>query len=126
MGECCYALAKAFHPECFVCAKCKQKIGSGQFHLEDGMPYCPKDYQAMFAQKCAGCDFPIEAGDQFFEAINQFYHVECFTCTVNKFIFFFFSSCQWHKIYSIFLLIVNKLNLTFTTRTKLNKETNSN
>lgn len=82
MGECCNALEKSFHPECFTCSHCKQKLGSGTFHIEDGQPYCPKDFQALFAQKCAGCDFPIEAGDQFFEAINQLWHCECFTCQV--------------------------------------------
>lgn len=80
MGECCNALEKSFHPECFTCAHCRQKLGSGTFHIEDGLIYCPKDFQALFAQKCAGCDFPIEAGDQFFEAINQLWHCECFTC----------------------------------------------
>lgn len=80
MGECCNALEKTFHPECFVCAACKQKIGSGSFHLEDGAPYCEKDYVKLFSTKCAGCDFPIEAGDKFFEALSQNWHVECFTC----------------------------------------------
>lgn len=80
MGECSHALDKSFHPECFVCVHCKVKLGSGTFHMEDGQPYCPKDFAALFAQKCAGCEFPIEAGDQFFEAINQLWHCECFTC----------------------------------------------
>jgi len=80
MGECCNALEKSFHPECFTCTHCKTKLGSGTFHIEDGQPYCPKCFQNLFAQKCAGCDFPIEAGDQFFDAINQLWHCECFTC----------------------------------------------
>jgi len=83
MGECSYALEKSFHPECFVCVHCKVKLGSGTFHMEDGLPYCPKDFAALFAQKCTGCEFPIEAGDQFFEAINQLWHCECFTCQVS-------------------------------------------
>ena len=37
MGECVYALDKAFHPECFTCAHCKIKLGSGKFHMEDGL-----------------------------------------------------------------------------------------
>lgn len=80
MGECTNALEKSFHPECFVCHHCKTKLGHGTFHMEDGHPYCPKDFAALFAQKCAGCEFPIEAGDNFYEAINQLWHVECFTC----------------------------------------------
>lgn len=61
----------------------KQPIGSNSFHLEDGIPYCSKDYAALFSTKCAGCEFPIEAGDKFTEAMGQNYHVECFTCTVS-------------------------------------------
>lgn len=69
--------------------KSKQAIGSGSFHLEDGKPYCIRDFNALFSTKCAGCEFPIEAGDKFVEAFNQKYHVECFTCAV-RFIFLFF------------------------------------
>ncbi len=82
LADCCNALDKHFHPECFVCAACKQKIGTGSFHLEDGAPYCEKDYTKLFSTKCVGCDFPIEAGDKFFEALSQNWHVECFTCQV--------------------------------------------
>lgn len=59
-----------------------KKIGSGGFHVEDGLPYCIQDYNQLFSSKCAGCKFPIEAGDQFVEALNENWHVECFTCTV--------------------------------------------
>ncbi|CAF0747191.1 unnamed protein product [Brachionus calyciflorus] len=81
LGECCYALEKTYHSECFVCAKCKQTIGSGNFHIEDGVPYCERDFNALFSTKCAGCQFPIEAGDKFVEALIEKWHVECFICT---------------------------------------------
>lgn len=60
----------------------KQKIGSGSFHIEDGVIYCSKDFAAMFSVKCAGCEFPIEPLDKFFEALGQKYHTECFICSV--------------------------------------------
>lgn len=100
MQECCNALEKTFHPECFVCAACKQKIGSGSFHLEDGAPYCEKDYVKLFSTKCAGCDFPIEAGDKFFEALSQNWHVECFTCQVIDHF-----NIKFYLLYYLLLLI---------------------
>ncbi|RNA14513.1 LIM domain-binding 3-like isoform X1, partial [Brachionus plicatilis] len=80
LAECCSALDKTYHPECFCCAN-KQKIGSGSFHIEDGMVYCERDFSALFSVKCSGCQFPIEAGDKFLEAINEKWHVECFICS---------------------------------------------
>lgn len=73
-----------FHTINFV-VKSKQIIGNGKFHIEDGMIYCSKDFAAMFSVKCAGCEFPIEPLDKFFEAIGQKWHSECFICAVNKF-----------------------------------------
>ena len=61
----------------------KVPIGSSTFHMEDGKPYCPKDYRTLFSTKCASCAFPIEANDHFLEAIGQNWHVECFNCAVR-------------------------------------------
>lgn len=36
----------------------------------------------MFQEKCTACDFPIEPGDKYLEAMGGIYHVECFTCSV--------------------------------------------
>lgn len=80
-GECCYALERAFHPTCFACAACKKALNNDNFHLEDGAPYCVQCFEKLFSTKCAGCDFPIEAGDRFVEALKQVWHVDCFTCT---------------------------------------------
>ena len=37
----------------------------------------------MFQAKCTGCDFPIEPGDKYLEAMGGTYHAECFTCSVS-------------------------------------------
>lgn len=55
------------------------------------MPYCVRDFNALFSTKCAGCEFPIEAGDKFLEAINQKWHVECFICSVSFFSYLIYS-----------------------------------
>lgn len=40
------------------------------------------DYRRMFQAKCTSCEFPIEPGDKYLEAMGGTYHVECFSCSV--------------------------------------------
>ncbi|XP_009990883.1 PREDICTED: LIM domain-binding protein 3 [Tauraco erythrolophus] len=82
MGEVMHALKQTWHTTCFVCAACKMPFGNSLFHMEDGEPYCEKDYIALFSTKCHGCDFPVEAGDKFIEALGHTWHDTCFICAV--------------------------------------------
>lgn len=41
------------------------------------------DYYTMFGTNCHGCDFPIEAGDKFLEALGFTWHDTCFVCAVR-------------------------------------------
>ncbi|KFO81031.1 LIM domain-binding protein 3, partial [Cuculus canorus] len=82
MGEVMHALRQTWHTSCFVCAACKKPFGNSLFHMEDGEPYCEKDYVALFSTKCHGCDFPVEAGDKFIEALGHTWHDTCFICAV--------------------------------------------
>ncbi|XP_005509559.2 LIM domain-binding protein 3 isoform X7 [Columba livia] len=82
MGEVMHALRQTWHTTCFVCAACKMPFGNSLFHMEDGEPYCEKDYIALFSTKCHGCDFPVEAGDKFIEALGHTWHDTCFICAV--------------------------------------------
>uniref|UniRef100_A0A4W5KUL4 LIM zinc-binding domain-containing protein n=4 Tax=Salmoninae TaxID=504568 RepID=A0A4W5KUL4_9TELE len=34
----------------------------------------------MFGTKCHGCDFKIDAGDRFLEALGYSWHDTCFVC----------------------------------------------
>jgi len=81
IGEVVNAMKNTFHMGCFLCCQCHQPIGTGSFHNEDGKIYCPKDWAAMFQTKCYGCQFPIEPGDRWVEALNQNWHSECFNCS---------------------------------------------
>nr|XP_022313536.1 PDZ and LIM domain protein 5-like isoform X3 [Crassostrea virginica] len=81
VGECVNALQKTYHPSCFICYQCKQPIGGNQFHLEEGHPYCENDWRQMFQTMCKGCDFPIEPGDHWVEAMGNNFHSECFNCS---------------------------------------------
>lgn len=38
----------------------------------------------MFGTNCHGCDFPIEAGDKFLEALGVKWHDTCFVCAVRR------------------------------------------
>jgi hypothetical protein len=69
--------------------------------LEDGVPYCIRDFNALFSTKCVGCEFPIEAGDKFLEALNAKYHVECFTCSVRFLRFLNYQYIEINKLFKI-------------------------
>jgi len=82
IGDTVNALDKTWHPACFVCAECGCAISSGAFHVEDGLPYCMKDWQRLFQTKCTGCTYPVEPGDKWIEALDANWHSECFVCGV--------------------------------------------
>uniref|UniRef100_A0A3B1JBL8 PDZ and LIM domain 5b n=1 Tax=Astyanax mexicanus TaxID=7994 RepID=A0A3B1JBL8_ASTMX len=82
LGEVINALKQTWHVHCFLCTSCQQPIRNNTFHLEDGLAYCERDYYALFGTSCHGCDFPIEAGDKFLEALGFTWHDTCFVCSV--------------------------------------------
>ncbi|XP_039533182.1 PDZ and LIM domain protein 5-like isoform X2 [Pimephales promelas] len=82
LGEVINALKQTWHVQCFLCASCQQPIRNNTFHMEDGQPYCETDYYTLFGTGCHGCDFPIEAGDKFLDALGFTWHDTCFVCAV--------------------------------------------
>ncbi|XP_076842694.1 PDZ and LIM domain protein 7 isoform X2 [Brachyhypopomus gauderio] len=81
-GEIMHALKMTYHVQCFVCAACKAPIRNQAFYMEEGEPYCERDYEKMFGTKCHGCDFKIDAGDRFLEALGYSWHDTCFVCAL--------------------------------------------
>jgi len=81
-GDCLLAINKQYHPECFVCTHCKKVFANTSFYLEDGLPYCERDWNELFTTKCVACNHPIEAGDRWVEALNNSFHSQCFKCTM--------------------------------------------
>uniref|UniRef100_A0A915HFT7 LIM zinc-binding domain-containing protein n=1 Tax=Romanomermis culicivorax TaxID=13658 RepID=A0A915HFT7_ROMCU len=77
------ALQHQWHPECFKCAKCQQIIGNKLFFYQNSSIFCEKDWNQLFTAKCVKCQFPIETGDRFVEALGQSYHADCFSCSLN-------------------------------------------
>nr|XP_025861968.1 PDZ and LIM domain protein 7 isoform X4 [Vulpes vulpes]XP_025861974.1 PDZ and LIM domain protein 7 isoform X4 [Vulpes vulpes] len=82
-GEIMHALKMTWHVHCFTCAACKTPIRNRAFYMEEGAPYCERDYEKMFGTKCRGCDFKIDAGDRFLEALGFSWHDTCFVCAVS-------------------------------------------
>lgn len=62
-------------------------IGSGhhgQFILCIYLSLSLKDFYNLFGTGCHGCEFPIEAGDKFLEALGYTWHDTCFVCAVSE------------------------------------------
>ncbi|XP_009877006.1 PREDICTED: PDZ and LIM domain protein 7-like, partial [Apaloderma vittatum] len=81
-GEVMHALKMTWHVQCFTCTACKTPIRNRAFYMEEGQPYCERDYEKMFGTKCRGCDFKIDAGDRFLEALGFSWHDTCFVCAI--------------------------------------------
>ncbi|CAJ1058129.1 PDZ and LIM domain protein 7 isoform X2 [Xyrichtys novacula] len=81
-GEIMHALKMTYHVQCFKCAACKNPIRNQAFYMEEGEPYCERDFEKMFGTKCHGCDFKIDAGDRFLEALGYSWHDTCFVCAL--------------------------------------------
>uniref|UniRef100_A0A3Q3G4D3 Filamin binding LIM protein 1 n=2 Tax=Labrus bergylta TaxID=56723 RepID=A0A3Q3G4D3_9LABR len=82
------ALERAYHPSCFTCATCKQKIGEQPFAQgEVGEVYCLPDYYRKYAPKCNACNqliIPKEDGTDSYnvECLGHAYHEKCYRCEV--------------------------------------------
>lgn len=80
VGEMMSAMQQKFHTNCFICIKCHLQIPGGYFRIVDGDLYCERDWSIMFQTKCCGCQFPIEDGDLWVDAVSRMWHSDCFKC----------------------------------------------
>ncbi|XP_074600391.1 Z band alternatively spliced PDZ-motif protein 52 isoform X6 [Brevipalpus obovatus] len=80
--DCLVAIDKHWHPSCFACGHCQRPIGSAQFYMEDGRQHCESCWNQLYTTKCIACNFPIEPGDRWVEALNNNYHSQCFRCSI--------------------------------------------
>ncbi len=53
-----------FHPNCFTCVKCNNKLDINGFYAHEGAPYCADCYNSAFLPKCAHCNQPINGVTQ--------------------------------------------------------------
>ncbi|XP_078736328.1 LIM and senescent cell antigen-like-containing domain protein 1 [Lampetra fluviatilis] len=67
-----------FHPACFVCAQCFQRLPKGLFFEFDGRMYCERDFMVLYAPCCTLCgEFVI---GRVIRAMNSAWHPACFRC----------------------------------------------
>ncbi|CAH1246139.1 LDB3 [Branchiostoma lanceolatum] len=71
-----------FCKTCFLCAKCNCQLDPNGYHLWEGAQICDICFAKTMSTKCTACDFPIEPGDRWLEALNVAWHTECFCCAV--------------------------------------------
>ncbi|KAL3307470.1 hypothetical protein Ciccas_014013 [Cichlidogyrus casuarinus] len=78
------ALGMPYHPGCFVCSVCSQRLDTCPFTVDvQGKPHCLADFHRKYAPRCAACGKPItpEQGSQEARRVvvgDANYHLECF------------------------------------------------
>ncbi|XP_068964145.1 leupaxin isoform X1 [Petaurus breviceps papuanus] len=72
------AMDQTWHPEHFFCFHCGEVFNEEGFHEKDKKPYCRKDFLAMFAPRCGGCNRPVL--ENYLSAMDAVWHPECFVC----------------------------------------------
>lgn len=78
LGEIIQAMGKTFHPEHWVCYKCRDPLGTRSFYEVNEQPFCENCFQSSFCPKCAHCQLPVM--DRCIAALGQKWHVEHFVC----------------------------------------------
>jgi len=81
-GQYIQALDQAWHPDHFVCSECSNPFPGNQFRKHNTKPYCDSCFGRLFSEKCAKCQKQIDG--PVFEAMDQKFHLECFTCTAGN------------------------------------------
>ncbi|XP_018333718.1 transforming growth factor beta-1-induced transcript 1 protein-like [Agrilus planipennis] len=76
------ALDVTWHEDCFACTICKKPLTGTSFAEKDGNPFCEKDYNEHFADRCKDCGKPIT--DQAIIALDAKWHQKCFKCLKCK------------------------------------------
>ena len=59
LGKMITAMNRPWHIEHFACVQCNKELSTSAFYGYNGKPYCERDYQEMFAPRCAYCNGAI-------------------------------------------------------------------
>jgi len=68
-----------FHPKCFVCADCKNPLGTAKYYIIGGKNYC-EQCRYKYLEKCTKCDKVIENETVRPKGSGKPYHTDCFCC----------------------------------------------
>jgi len=70
-----------YHPECFVCHKCRGSLKGKACHTHEGYLYDQDCYAAYCASKCNVCHIPITGNHvKFIKVGDKTFHTECYVC----------------------------------------------
>ena len=79
-SEGCSALGKVYHPECFKCSTCQQKLGE-KFFTNGDEPSCEECFQNLHCPKCGICEGPVTTeGVVLKDKKEEVFHAECLQC----------------------------------------------
>ncbi|XP_072015993.1 LIM/homeobox protein LMX-1.2-like isoform X2 [Amphiura filiformis] len=70
-----------WHEQCLKCSVCLSPLAHSCFARERKL-YCKIDYEKLFGTKCSGCLESIPSTELVMRALNNVYHLKCFTCVV--------------------------------------------
>ncbi|XP_071821084.1 LIM homeobox transcription factor 1-beta-like [Apostichopus japonicus] len=70
-----------WHEDCLHCCVCQDQLTHSCFAREKKL-YCKADYEKLFGTKCNGCSESIPSSEMVMRALNNVYHLRCFTCVV--------------------------------------------
>jgi paxillin len=75
--HCVTALSQSWHPDCFVCMKCRTPFNNASYYEKNGKPYCSSCAYDFHAAKCRACNQAIRGN-----VINALgtWHPEHFVC----------------------------------------------
>ena len=72
---------KSFHPDCFLCSKCKKTLQGKAIYKHENENYCKDCYGTTHARKCGKCYQPlVEANVKYVTYGDEAFHPHCFLC----------------------------------------------
>ncbi|CAL1699530.1 unnamed protein product [Somion occarium] len=84
MGRIVSAMGERWHPDCFKCCVCDERLENLSSYEHEGRPYCHLDYHEIFAPRCYHCQTAIV--DELFITLDDHelgkrtYHEQHFFC----------------------------------------------
>eukprot|EP00180_Rhodochaete_pulchella_P002157 Plantae.Rhodophyta-Rhodochaete_pulchella.ctg3253.p3 GENE.Plantae.Rhodophyta-Rhodochaete_pulchella.ctg3253~~Plantae.Rhodophyta-Rhodochaete_pulchella.ctg3253.p3 ORF type:complete len:245 (-),score=23.07 Plantae.Rhodophyta-Rhodochaete_pulchella.ctg3253:1063-1695(-) len=76
------ALGNTWHPECFKCPKCGEKVVGTDVYEHEGLPYHEECHAALFNPDCDVCGKMLD--EQYIKAAGKNLHPECLNCNGCK------------------------------------------
>ena len=70
---------KRYHAGHLTCTACGRAFEAGETICQkDGNAYCKKDYMELIAERCSGCNLPLQGS--YLNALGKKWHKHCLVC----------------------------------------------